>query len=146
MVEEEKIKLEILLDETRRRHEEIIKTRDSIDQSSVNMILIIGATIGFLITLSATLLVKIGSDYHYQYILIIILIVGIILNIVAIFFLLYVKRIRSYAYISAQRLSEIGQDPKYSIDIIYKQLILTYENVIENNEHLNNIKSRRIWI
>ena len=69
MVEDEKIKMEIILDETRRGHEEIIKTRDSLDQSAINMILIVGATIGFLITLSATLLLKISSDYPYYYIL-----------------------------------------------------------------------------
>jgi hypothetical protein len=147
---------EILLEEVRSRYNVELGLRNSLDQTAANMILIIGASIGFLMTLSAALLVRIGENYLYSQHLYFMLIIGIILSLVAIIFFLLVRRERGYTVVlgieavsdSALPTAEsiLSSSTSYDVENLRGKLIKAYLKSTHRNYEVNKKKNKIIDI
>jgi hypothetical protein len=144
---------EVLLNEVRSRYNVELNSRNTLDQTAANMLLIIGASIGFLMTLSAALLVKI-QNYPFLEHLYFVLIAGIILSIAAIISFLFVRKETKYTVVigiesvlestlpSAE--SIISSVISYDIENLRNKLIKAYLKSIHGNYEVNKKKNKII--
>ncbi|HET7148526.1 MAG TPA: hypothetical protein VFI73_08525 [Candidatus Nitrosopolaris sp.] len=111
--------VDIFLKEVRDQYNRELDDKKSLDDTASNMILIIGTTTGFLLTLAAAILVKLNPKYEFFSVAVVLLLAGIVINIVAIYLFLLVPRIRSYRMIMGYKVF-FGPEESPREDILHQ--------------------------
>jgi len=89
-------------------------------------------------------LVKLNPKYEFFSFSVILLIAGIIINIIAIYFCLLVPRIRNYERLSADRLLQAAHTESENFVSLSKSIAGAYSGASAVNIEKNRIKSKNI--
>ena len=128
----------------------------SLDGTANHMILVVGATIGFLVTMSAAIISKIDVKFVNFDVISLMTLTGIAVNILAVVVFLLVRRVRDYyilmgsprfftskGRVNKEELFRLSQFDEESLDL---QIIEELANAISQNMNLNRKKNIRITI
>jgi hypothetical protein len=137
-----------ILDEIRNSSNNTLSTSSSLDGAANNMILVVGATIGFLVTLSSAIIFRISPKFPYFESIIILMLIGIIVNIAAVIVFLLVRRIRNYQHVMSGDIfmdrNNLDKLIAYDEENLEKHIILSYVATVYHNQSLNSKKSGTI--
>jgi hypothetical protein len=148
--------VDIFLKEIRDQYNRELDEKKSLDDTASSMILIVGTTTGFPLTLAAAILVKLNPKYEFFRVSVVLLLAGIVINIIAIYLFLLVPRIRSYLVIMGYHVF-FGPEEILKEDILHQfetaepkalnnNLIYSYMEALKTNSKLNNNKSEKIGL